>query len=62
MISGVNYVIYGCSSVGTTPGILRPALNTGGKFCCSYCSRQGDWWILKKANQEPNLGLQQRSR
>ena len=41
MMVGVNYVIYGCSSAGTTPGISLPELNTGGKYCYSYYSRQG---------------------
>ena len=51
MMSGVKYVIlYGRSSAGATPGISLPELNPGGKFCCSYHSRQGDRWKFKKAN------------
>ena len=38
---GVNYAIYGCSSARATPGV-SPELNTGGKYCSSYYSRQGD--------------------
>ena len=47
---GVKYVIYGSSSPGTTPGISRPELNTGGKYYCSYYSRQGVRWQFKKVN------------
>ena len=47
---GANCVIYGCSSAGTSPVILLPELNTGGKYCCSYYSRQGDRWQFEKAN------------
>ena len=51
MIPGVNYVIYGCSSARTTPRLsLQPEINTGGKCCCSYYSRQGDTWQFEKAN------------
>ena len=49
MVPGVNYAIYGCSSAGTTPGISLPELNTEGKYCCKYYSRQGDRWQFKKA-------------
>ena len=49
MMPGVKCVIYGCSSARTTPGISLPELNTGGKYCCSYYSRQGDRWQFKKA-------------
>ena len=48
MMPGVNYVIYGGSSGGTSLGILLPELNNGGKYCCSYYSRQDDKkWQLK---------------
>ena len=50
MMPGVTYVIYGCSSAGTSPGISLPEHNTGGKYCCSYYSSQGDRWQFKKAN------------
>ena len=50
MMSGVNYVRYGCSSAGTTPGISLPELNTGRKCCCSYYSRQDNRWQFRKAN------------
>ena len=42
MMPGVNYVIYGRSPAGLTPGISLPELNTGGEYCCSYYSRQND--------------------
>ena len=49
---GVNYVIYGCSSARTTPGVppTMPELNTGEKYCCSYYSRVGDIWQFENAN------------
>ena len=51
MMPGVNYLIYGCSSARTTPrSITIPELNTGGKYCCSYYSRQGDREQFEKAN------------
>ena len=52
MMPGLNYVIYSCSSVRTTPGVSTyPGLaNTGEKYCCSYYSRQGDKWQFEKAN------------
>ena len=50
MMPGVNYVVYGCSSVGLTPGISLPELNARGKYCCSYYSRQCDRWQFKKVN------------
>ena len=50
MMAGVNYVIYGCSSARSTPGISLPELNTGGKYCSSYYSRQADRWQFKKVN------------
>ena len=50
MISSVNYVISRSCSAGATPGIPLPELNTGGKYCCSYYSKQGDRWQFKKAN------------
>ena len=52
MMPGVNYVTYGCSFVRTTPGVslYRSLANTGGKYCCSYYSRQGDRWQFEKAN------------
>ena len=49
MMPVVNYVIYGYFSARTTPTI-PPELNTGGKHCCSYYSRQGDKWQSGKAN------------
>ena len=57
MIPGGNYVIYGCSSAITTPGVsLYSSLaSTGGKYCCSYYSRQGDRWPFEKANEKPNF-------
>ena len=30
--------------------ITIPELNTGGKYCCNYYSRQGDRWQFEKAN------------
>ena len=40
---GVKYVMYGCSSARATPGVsLYRSYNAGGKYCCSYYSRQGD--------------------
>ena len=30
-------------------------LNTGGKYYCSYYSRQGDWWQFEKANSNTNF-------
>ena len=42
MMPGVNYIIYGCSFVRTTPG---------GEYCCSYYSRQCDRWQFEKANE-----------
>ena len=54
MMPGVNYVMYGCFSARTTPGVsllsLVPELNTGGKYCCSYYSRQCDRWQFEKAD------------
>ena len=52
MMPGVNYVTYGCSFVRTTPGVslYRSLANTGGKYCCSYYSRQGDLWQFEKAH------------
>ena len=51
MMSGVNYVIYGCSSGRTTPGVsIYRSFNTGEKYCCSYYSRQGDRRQFEKAN------------
>ena len=47
---GVKYVIYDCSSTGTTPAISLPELNTGLKYCCSNYSSQGDRWQFKKTN------------
>ena len=49
MMLVVNYVIYGCSSKRATPGsITIPELNTGGKYYCSYYSRQGDRWQFEE--------------
>ena len=50
MMPGVKYVTYGCYSAGTTPWTSLPELNTGGKYCSSYYSRQGDRWQFKKSN------------
>ena len=50
MLPGVNYVIYGCSSAETTLGTSPTELNTRGKYCCSYYSRQGDRWQFEKEN------------
>ena len=50
MMHGVNYVIYGCSSARTTPVVSLSELNTGGKYCFSYYSRQGDRWQVEKTN------------
>ena len=52
MTRGVNYVIYGCSSARTTPGVSLaiPELNTGGKYYCSYYSRQGNRWQFENTN------------
>ena len=51
-MSGVNYVIYGCSCAGTFPGVslYRSLANTGEKYCCSYYSRLGDRWQFEKKN------------
>ena len=51
MMPGVNYLMYCCSSARATPGDhYTGVLNTGGKYCCSYYSRQGDRWQFEKAN------------
>ena len=50
MMPGVNYVIYGCSSAGTTLGIWLPETNTWGEYCSSYYSTQGDRWQFKMVN------------
>ena len=51
MMPGVNYVRYGCSSARTAPrSITILELNTGGKNCCSYYTRQGDKWQFEKVN------------
>ena len=48
---GVKYVIYGCSSARTTPGVsLYRSLTLGGEYYCSYGSRQGDRWRFEKEN------------
>ena len=45
MMSGVNYVMHGCSSATLAPEVSPVLeLNTEGKHCCSYYSRQGDRW------------------
>ena len=49
MMPGLNYVIYGCSSARTTPGVRLLELHTGGKYC-SYYSRQGDRRQFEKSN------------
>ena len=56
MMPDVNYVTYGCSPARKTPrNITILELDTGGKNCCSYYSRQGGWWQFEKANSKPNL-------
>ena len=49
MMPGVNYVIYGCSSAGTTLGIWLPETNIW-EYCSSYYSTQGDRWQFKMVN------------
>ena len=50
MMSGVNYVIYGCSCARATPGVSlnRSLADTGEKYCCRYYSRPGDKWHFEK--------------
>ena len=51
MMSGVNYVICGCSSARTTAevSLYQNFLNTEEKYC-SYYSKQGDRWQFEKTN------------
>ena len=49
MMFGVNYVIYGCVSARTTPGVSVYG-SFGVKYSCSYYSRQGDRRQFEKAN------------
>ena len=44
-MSGVNCIIYGCSSARTTPDVpitIPELLNTGEKYYCSYYSKPRD--------------------
>ena len=60
MMPGVKYVIYIYIYISVyisiylcmyiSPWISLPELNTGGNYCCSYYSRQGDGWQFKKSN------------
>ena len=45
MMPGVNYVIYGCPSARTSPGVsLYRNLILEKKYCCSYNLRQMLIW------------------
>ena len=51
MMLGVNYVIYGFSTAGTTPDVsLYRSLTLEEKYCCSYYLRYGDRWQFEKEN------------
>ena len=49
MMSGVNYVIYGCSSTRLTPGVYR-SLTLEENIVAVIYSRQGDRRQFEKAN------------
>ena len=57
MMHGVSYVIYGCTSARTTPGVslYRSLANAGGRYFCSYYSRQGDDDNLKRKTKNQTL-------
>ena len=50
MMPGVNYVYIVTRRENKSKSITILELNTGGEYCCSYYSRQGDAWQFEKAN------------
>ena len=51
MMPGVNYVIHGCSSSRTTPGVpLNWSLTFEENIVAIYYSRQSGRWQFEKAN------------